>query len=57
MENKVYCPLVDNYIEDIECIENSDCIRGIIKTSSMPNKYKSKEDWEAICTKCQYYEL
>jgi len=51
MDNEfVRCPLVDEMIEAIDCIENRD-----LKESSIPIKFKKKENWKTICEKCEYY--
>ena len=54
-DNKVLCPLVNSYIEDIDCIENRDCIDGFIVLSSLPSKYKEKEDYIEICKNCKWH--
>ncbi|PWN00720.1 MAG: hypothetical protein DBX37_00505 [Massilioclostridium sp.] len=51
-----FCPLVDKEIQDIECIENQDCVDGIININSMPEKFKKKKKYIDICKKCQYHE-
>lgn len=56
-DEKIICPLIDEEIEEIECIENRDCIDGIITENSVPNKYKSKKNWKEICNKCQYHNF
>lgn len=53
--DSVYCPLIDDVIEDIDCIENRDCIDGFIKLSSLPDKYKVKDDYRDICKRCEYH--
>ena len=53
--DSVYCPLIDDVIEDIDCIENWDCIDGFIKLSSLPDKYKVKDDYRDICKRCEYH--
>ena len=45
----VLCPLVDVEIENIDCIENSDAVDGIIKKETVPLRFKKKSDWESIC--------
>lgn len=55
--SKVFCPLLDETIEDIECMENSDCVKGAVLISSMPDKFKSKNNWKSICENCEYHEL
>ena len=51
-----YCPLVDKKVQDIECVENQDCIDGIIDIHSMPKKFKEKKDYANICKTCKYHE-
>ena len=38
----VMCPLVDENIEPIDCIENSDAVDGIIKKETVPKRFKKK---------------
>lgn len=38
----VLCPLVDVEIENIDCIENSDAVDGIIKKETVPLRFKKK---------------
>lgn len=40
---EVFCPLVDEIIEDIGCIENRDIIDGMFIMSCLPDKYKAKK--------------
>ena len=54
-ENKVMCPLADNFIEIYECIENVDVVDGLIKEKTMPERFKVKENWKEICKNCKYY--
>ena len=37
----VMCPLVDKEIENIDCIENSDAVDGIIKKETIPERFKT----------------
>lgn len=46
---KVMCPLVDELIEDIDCMENQD-----INPEFIPKKFKSKENWQQICEECPF---
>ena len=50
---EVFCPLVDEIIEDIDCIENRDIIDGCFKMSCLPKKYKAKENFKEICKQCK----
>jgi len=49
------CPLVDKEIENIDCIENSDAVDGIIKKETIPERFKKKPNWEKICEKCKWH--
>ena len=51
----VLCPLVDVEIENIDCIENSDAVDGIIKKETVPLRFKKKHDWETICKNCKWH--
>ncbi len=53
---KVLCPLVNEWIEDVDCIENQDCVHLVIKEDTLPQKYKNFSDWREICQKCKYHE-
>ena len=46
MSRKVNCPLVDTEIENIDCIENSDAVGGILKKDTVPERFKKKPNWE-----------
>jgi len=51
----VLCPLVDENIEPIDCIENSDAVDGILKKETVPKRFKKKPNWEEICEKCKWH--
>jgi len=53
----VLCPLADEVIEDIDCIENQDVVDGMIKPDTMPIQYKEKLNWRQICQNCKYHEI
>lgn len=53
--NTILCPLVDDIIEDIECIENRDVVDEMTTEESLPNKYKRKSNWKEICRKCKWH--
>lgn len=38
----VKCPLVDEMIEDIDCIENVDAVDGRLKADKLPDRFKKK---------------
>lgn len=52
---EVFCPLVDEIIEDIDCIENRDIIDGCFEMSCLPKKYKAKENFKEICKQCKWH--
>nr|DAH61800.1 MAG TPA: putative integral membrane zinc-ribbon metal-binding protein [Caudoviricetes sp.] len=54
-DNKVLCPLVDDAIEDVDCIENRDVVDGMIVEEALPDKYKQKCGWKEICKKCKWH--
>lgn len=48
------CPLVDDVIDPIDCIENIDIIDGFISDEShIPDEFKVKHDYKEICKKCK----
>lgn len=51
----VMCPLVDEKIENIDCIENSDAVDGMLKKDFVPERFKKKPEWEEICKKCKWH--
>ena len=57
MDSKIKCPLTDEIIEDISCIEVRDVVDDIIAESFITNEYKSKENWKDICKKCKFHNI
>lgn len=59
-ENKapthVFCPLADQMIEAIDCIENRDTVDGMISPEHMPVRFTRKSDWEEICRACRWHD-
>ena len=51
----VMCPLIEEYIEDIECIINRDVVDELLKERVMPLKFKKREGWREVCTKCEWH--
>ena len=51
----VMCPLVEEEIESIDCIENSDAVDGTLRKNSVPERFKGKPGWEEICKKCKWH--
>lgn len=52
----IMCPLVDQEIKSIDCIENADAVDGIIQKENVPDRFKKKPGWEKICKKCKWHE-
>lgn len=46
---QVKCPLVNGFIQAIDCMENQ-----VVKESSIPVCFKVKPDWKAICNACPF---
>ena len=53
--NWVFCPLVDEKIEDIDCIENRDAVDNLVLDETVPTRFKIKLDWREICTGCRWH--
>ena len=45
----VKCPLVDDWVAPIDCLENQD-----IREESIPARFKVKPDWKEICNACPF---
>lgn len=50
-EEMIFCPLIDEKISIVDCMENRD-----IKDKYIPEKYKQKKNWKSICKDCKYQE-
>lgn len=51
------CPLIDNNIDPMDCIENIDIIDDFISDDThIPNEFKVKPNYKEICKKCKYHE-
>jgi len=55
-DDKKFCPLIDNEINGYECMENVDVVDGLIKESSLPDRYKTKDGWKDICIQCKWHD-
>lgn len=53
---EIRCPLVNDWIEDIECIETRDVADEMFMESSLPERFRAKEDWRGICLKCPFHD-
>ena len=54
-QDHVMCPLIEEYIEDIECIINRDVVDELLKERVMPKKFKKCEGWREVCNKCEWH--
>lgn len=45
----VKCPLIDDWIAPVDCMENQEVIE-----SSIPARFKVKSDWKKICESCPF---
>ena len=45
----VKCPLVDDWTDPIDCLENRDVIESCI-----PARFKVKPNWKKICEACPF---
>lgn len=46
---KVKCPLVDDFIEAIDCMENQE-----LSENSIPSRFRVKKEWRNICESCPF---
>lgn len=53
--DRIMCPLIEQEIESIDCIENADAVDGMIKKESVPSRFKAKANWEKICKNCKWH--
>ena len=51
----VKCPLVDEMIENSDCIENVDAVDCVLKMDKVPERFKKKADWKGICKNCKWH--
>lgn len=51
MEDKILCPLLDDYTTPVDCMETRD-----IKEEFIPELFKKKDNWKEICENCKYHE-
>lgn len=57
MEDKIQCPLIDGLIEVGNCVVYADVASGMLKGICIPNEFKEKKNWRAICKNCKYHTL
>ena len=54
-KNFIFCPLVDEKIENVDCVENRDVADGMYKEDCIPPKCRQKEQWKDICKNCKWH--
>lgn len=55
--DEVFCRMNNTVIKSYECIENRDVVDRLIAESSLPAKFKVKENWREICKACPWYNF
>ena len=53
---KVECPVLERWIEDIDCIENRDVVDGNLIERFLPDDFKNKSEWKGICITCKWHD-
>ena len=43
-DDRVMCPLIDEKIDPMECVDVVDCVLNPLFLNSLPEKYKAKEN-------------
>ena len=49
-DDRVMCPLIDEKIDPMECVDVVDCVLNPLFLNSLPEKYKAKENFKDILT-------
>lgn len=52
-DDRVMCPLIDEKIDPMECVDVVDCVLNPLFLNSLPKKYKAKENFKEICKSMQ----
>ena len=45
-DDRVMCPLIDEKIDPMECVDVVDCVLNPLFLNSLPKKYKAKENFK-----------
>ena len=51
----VMCPLIDEEIDPMDCVDVVDCILNPKFLKNLPDKYKAKKDFIHICKNCKWH--
>lgn len=54
-DDRVMCPLIDEKIDPMECVDVVDCVLNPLFFNSLPKKYKAKENFKEICKQCKWH--
>lgn len=54
-DDRVYCPVLDREIEDIDCIENRDIVDGNLDERFLAEGFRKRKDWKSACRKCEWH--
>ena len=54
-DDRVMCPLIDEKIDPMECVDVVDCVLNPLFLNSLPEKYKAKENFKDICKQCKWH--
>lgn len=46
---RIKCPLVDDWIEDVDCMENQ-----CLPPEFIPERFKALENWKEVCDRCPF---
>ena len=49
------CPLIDEKIDPMECVDVVDCVLNPLFLNNLPEKYKAKENFKDICKQCKWH--
>ena len=54
-DDRVMYPLIDEKIAPMECVDVVDCVLNPLFLNSLPEKYKTKENFKDICKQCKWH--
>ena len=54
-DDRVMYPLIDEKIDPMECVDVVDCVLNPLFLNSLPEKYKTQENFKDICKQCKWH--
>lgn len=54
-DDRVMCPLINEKIEPMDCVDIVDCVLNPLLLRALPDKYKAKENFIEICKQCKWH--